>query len=352
MGLVSRLGRKRSSDNSKSDSNGERSRTLGLPLSQSPKDLRNDKYHRNGNQQFIGGIRDRFLVGAILCAMMFIMYLKGDTSQWNTIKPIVVVSLQSHLQVLEDGHTGHSHVAYDGWKKLTNSLPTQSHRYHRNHHNHRDDDWDPRDYVEKNANCESLGDWQKKHYSTCNLVHENTLQIWDDKTHEKIGNGGYREVWAIDDAEQKTVVMKTLIWTQSYDTYSFNRHLQRHNRDALAMESLHSSPYVVDVYAFCANGGLYEYGHEGTLSTYRRETNRNSRDDLKFMLQAALGLVAFHSIDDEQKSSIVHNDIKPNQFIMIDGVYKLNDFNKASQSYFMFLRILIFSMFLMMLCFS
>lgn len=40
-------------------------------------------------------------------------------------------------------------------------------------------------------------------------------------------------------------------------------------------------------------------------------------------------MIDFHSIDEEGRATIVHNDIKPNQFISINGVYKLNDFNKS-----------------------
>ena len=343
MGLVSRLGRKCSSDNSKSNSNVERSRTSGLPLSQSPKDLRNYKYHHNRNQQFIGGIRDGFLLGVILCVMMFIsfgfpmnsriystLYYNGNSVHLDSMKfkPIAVVSLDNHMHLENGVRTGNFYIEYDN---LKNSFEIQL--------DDEEDDWDPQKTDKKNANCESLGDWQQKHYPTCNSVHEHTLQIRYNNTLEKIGSGGYREVWAVDDGEQNTVVLKTLTWDQDYDTYSFNRNLQRHNRDALAMERLHSSSYVVDLFAFCANGGLYEYGHEGSLSTYLRQRNRDSRNDLMYMLQASLGLAAFHSIDDEQKPSIVHNDIKPDQYILIDGVYKLNDFNKASRTYSMLLRI-------------
>ena len=36
-----------------------------------------------------------------------------------------------------------------------------------------------------------------------------------------------------------------------------------------------------------------------------------------------------HNVDKEGKATIAHTDIGPDQFIMIDGRYKLNDFNRA-----------------------
>jgi hypothetical protein len=45
--------------------------------------------------------------------------------------------------------------------------------------------------------------------------------------------------------------------------------------------------------------------------------------------QAAIGVAHVHNIDKEGRASIAHTDISPAQFILIDGIYKLNDFNRA-----------------------
>jgi hypothetical protein len=45
--------------------------------------------------------------------------------------------------------------------------------------------------------------------------------------------------------------------------------------------------------------------------------------------QAASGLADFHNIDKEGVASIAHTDISPSQFIQVNGIYKLNDFNRA-----------------------
>lgn len=45
--------------------------------------------------------------------------------------------------------------------------------------------------------------------------------------------------------------------------------------------------------------------------------------------QAAMGLADAHNIDKEGQASMAHTDITPGQYILIDGWYKLNDFNRA-----------------------
>jgi hypothetical protein len=45
--------------------------------------------------------------------------------------------------------------------------------------------------------------------------------------------------------------------------------------------------------------------------------------------QAAIGLADLHNIDSEGHASIAHTDISPNQFIKVNGIFKLNDFNRA-----------------------
>ena len=42
-----------------------------------------------------------------------------------------------------------------------------------------------------------------------------------------------------------------------------------------------------------------------------------------------MGIAAVHNFDKEGVASIAHTDITPGQFVLVDGVYKLNDFNRA-----------------------
>jgi serine/threonine protein kinase len=42
-----------------------------------------------------------------------------------------------------------------------------------------------------------------------------------------------------------------------------------------------------------------------------------------------MGLAAAHNIDKEGQATMAHTDISPGQWIMVDGKFKLNDFNRA-----------------------
>ena len=43
------------------------------------------------------------------------------------------------------------------------------------------------------------------------------------------------------------------------------RNYDRHRKDALASERLSKSPYVVDIYAYCSNSAIFEYGDKGDI---------------------------------------------------------------------------------------
>jgi hypothetical protein len=42
-----------------------------------------------------------------------------------------------------------------------------------------------------------------------------------------------------------------------------------------------------------------------------------------------MGLAAVHNMDAEGRATVAHTDISPNQFIRVNGIYKLDDFNRA-----------------------
>ena len=98
-------------------------------------------------------------------------------------------------------------------------------------------------------------------------------------------------------------------------------------KDSLSMVQLTSSPFVVDIYGYCGQSQLVEYGANGSLHDLvklARVTGQDyisSRDKLRICYHIA------KAVADAHNSDIVHNDISVNQFIPIDGIYKLNDFD-------------------------
>ena len=125
------------------------------------------------------------------------------------------------------------------------------------------------------------------------------------------------------------MVLKTMRYMHEWE----ERNYDRHRRDALAAERLTSSPMTVNIFGFCGNSGLFEYGDGGDVSRwiYHRENDSaySFTEALDVATQIAEGIAAAHSVDGSEYATIAHTDITANQFILIDGVYKLNDFNRC-----------------------
>jgi hypothetical protein len=253
--------------------------------------------------------------------------------------------------------------------------------------------------------CRAQYQWQLDSKPTCNALHEMDMGHLLDKkdTHgdysaenvlrervRLIANGGWRDVWGLIDDDyndinnntDRYVVLKTLLYPKEV----VPRNVERHRRDAMAMERLTSSPNIVDIYAFCGNSGLFEFAKGGDLeaavhtlakSLYtngqlthdeRLQRLQLGEYDLLYLVssgiskrkvilllsssltcehfapllfriieqhtptgvQAAMGLADLHNFDQEGRPSVAHTDISLNQFVKIDGRFKLNDFNRVS----------------------
>jgi hypothetical protein len=253
-------------------------------------------------------------------------------------------------------------------------------------------------------NCHRLADWQVYHRPTCNPIHEST-SVFFDETHddnddddelsqhhyhhhrippnngttvrtvdeqqpppqnakakevvlnyEMVANGAFRQVWMIRDYDGTWRALKTLRY---YKKSNFDlRAWDRHRRDALCMDELTASPLIVDIYGFCTNSGLFDWGEGGDMSEmFERKSNNNSHknndDDTdkkkknnsnnknkdpdeytkEYLMEVAynvsLSLAHAHHPDKFGRATIAHTDIKPNQFLYQEGYYKLTDFNRV-----------------------
>jgi serine/threonine protein kinase len=123
-------------------------------------------------------------------------------------------------------------------------------------------------------------------------------------------------------------VIKMMKGEHDVDTRNFDRH----RRDALVMERLTSSPYIVSVYSFCGNTVFTEFVGE-TLDEVIKDNrtvypSRNTpRARLKLALDVAKGIQALHEVDG---GPIAHTDIQSEQFLVDkSGRVKLNDFNRC-----------------------
>ena len=189
----------------------------------------------------------------------------------------------------------------------------------------------------ENGECSAQYKWQLSSFPSCNLNHEIDMSEFHPDAQDEedavtyLASGYWRDVWTIQeiiDSKKMLRVLKTIRYEHDFE----DRNYDRHRRDAVAMERLTASPNVVDIYSFCGNSGIFEYGNQGDIYGaiwYQKNDSMKNIDRLKIAVHVAMAIADLHNFDEEGQSSIAHTDITPSQFIMIDGIFKLNDFNRC-----------------------
>mmetsp|Transcript_17770 Transcript_17770/g.30046 ORF Transcript_17770/g.30046 Transcript_17770/m.30046 type:complete len:660 (-) Transcript_17770:93-2072(-) len=305
-------------------------------------------------------------------------------------------------QIIDDPMLHH-----DGWAATTTS-----------------DKHDDDNYNENNGECVPMAPWQTTSYPNCNSIHEIDLVLssgkgsiafaplqttkmaaaasttmrrrwltqhpWQhlqDEPHRKnhqlnpmmgmikqeditfLGQGWFRAAWKMDvegleqyDEEEEdyyqkeSVVLKTL----RYEREFLQEYYELHRRDALAMERLTASPYVLDVYGYCGQSAINElanFGIEGMSSLEKvargfrgLDIEPVSKIKLQLAAMVAQGVSHLHSIDypdfvrdgypgnsgsvvniaGSSNATLVHYDLNPRNIAIVKrGKPKLNDFNVA-----------------------
>lgn len=130
--------------------------------------------------------------------------------------------------------------------------------------------------------CKAMNDWQLATYTTCNMVHEvdlTHLNALDTKT-TILANGYWRDVWKIQalNIESRSDRYEFVLKTQRYLHDFVERNFDRNRRDALISEHFISSPYISDVFGFCGNSCLSEFGDGGDL-TYAIWSYNNTKSE-------------------------------------------------------------------------
>lgn len=215
---------------------------------------------------------------------------------------------------------------------------------------------------DQQSNCKAMHDWQKSIFPTCNLIHETDLYSVrgtvgnggslycnrdqndsndsfdsDERLHHTcedevyvqfVDNGAFRDVWMVREANGNKRVLKTL----RYDRPLTKGIYESHRLDAIVYERLTASPFIVDTYGFCGNSGLFDYSTEGNIKHVIRDGVLTSMDMLRLSLQVASAIATLHEFDSQlgRGAAIAHSDVSASQFILVDGTYKLNDFNKCN----------------------
>jgi serine/threonine protein kinase len=201
--------------------------------------------------------------------------------------------------------------------------------------------------------CQRIADWQSGHNPTCNNIHEmswgwqhllsdrveellldNDYDLEDnpDDTLEQarlVAGGAYRHVWMIREYDGTKRALKTLRVDGKAKAFDL-RNFDRHRRDAVAMEQLTSSPLIVNIYGYCSNTGLFDWGEGGDLeSLFERQPDISKAQLLHIAYNVSLSIAHAHNFDDKERPTIAHTDIKPDQFLYQDGYYRLTDFNRV-----------------------
>ncbi|KAL3774955.1 hypothetical protein ACHAW5_007454 [Stephanodiscus triporus] len=206
--------------------------------------------------------------------------------------------------------------------------------------------------------CKARHEWQRGAFPNCNILHEYALgqssqdlrRIYGEGeeivTH--LSNGYWRDVWLLSKAltdytndtsllsyrEEKTV-LKTLRYTHDFT----DRNYDRHRKDALSSERLSKSPYVVDIFAYCSDSAVFEYGEGGDIDSKLWQWNNeeesydvrsiSSFEKIDIAYQVARAIADMQDVEGDGYAPIAHTDITPSQFIFINGRWKLNDFNRC-----------------------
>lgn len=219
----------------------------------------------------------------------------------------------------------------------------------------------------EDEDCKPRHEWQRGAFPNCNVIHEyelgqlsgmygravrkklNKREGEGDELVKYLAHGYWRDVWLVSktsgsfdteydgesEFDEEITVLKTLRFRHDFT----DRNYDRHRKDALASERLSGSDSVIDIFAFCSNSAVYEYGKggdiEGKLWPYDDEEEKyyvadiSSLEKIEIAYQVAVGIADMHDVEEDGIASIAHTDITPSQFIFINGKWKMNDFNRC-----------------------
>jgi hypothetical protein len=119
--------------------------------------------------------------------------------------------------------------------------------------------------------------------------------------------------------------------------------LEGSRKDSMIMERLTSSPYIASVFGYCGASQLVEFSDGGNIHDRIKEARLvdagerpkgldvmgGSKNKLVIGLQIISAIADLHTFEDDGIASTAHIDMCCHQIVLVDGVYKLNDFHVA-----------------------
>jgi len=185
----------------------------------------------------------------------------------------------------------------------------------------------PSETTNDEKKCVPMAKWMKASFPNCNSVHEISMQqglmtrTYDDEVDLKfLANGWFRDTWKYVNEnfeEAPPVVLKTLRIEREF----LDEYFDLHRRDAVAMERLTFSPYVVNVHGYCGQSAINEFadgilgGKINNLEQLNRKLRGKESDPqalflkLQIAVKVSLGLIHIHNIhvSEEINSKTVHS---------------------------------------------
>jgi len=178
--------------------------------------------------------------------------------------------------------------------------------------------------------CTWMHKWQTDNYVLCNPIHEIDMAFEAvDGALAFIACGGDRCAFRVKDIDRtRWLALKTRRHNRQFTKSNY----EAGRKDGMVMERLSKSPYVLSTYGYCGLSQVLEFAEGGST----HDLIRRSRMELKKgsdalllspldKLKVAIQLVT--SVADMHDASITHNDLCCHQYVLVDGIYKLNDFH-------------------------
>lgn len=179
--------------------------------------------------------------------------------------------------------------------------------------------------------CQPMHEWQTHSYEKCNPLHE--LDIKAETTRgvfRLVSCGGSRCAFHITDTDGMSLALKKGKFRHPAEPSASS------TQDGMAMERLSKSPYVLNTYGYCGDTQILEFATGGNIHDLVHRARKEGKDDmpsidkLRIAIQLITGVADLHTFEEDGIASITHNDICCHQFVLVDGVYKLNDFHLST----------------------
>lgn len=193
---------------------------------------------------------------------------------------------------------------------------------------------------ENDDHCEPMADWQSTFYPTCNEFHSfDAPGALVERDFWMLSKKGYwRHAWEVVEQHDKkwtdktwkkyphdsSIVLRTFKLEHDYE----EQYYENNRVDAIAMERLTKSPYVINMYGFCGMSVVTEFAGQHIAQIVDK---KKPLEKLELAQMIAQGVADVHSIDGDDQISLVHNDLNFANIVIGKNHSRpiINDFNVA-----------------------